>query len=124
MTRRLVVLVLALTVSGCVPKSLAPEAKPAYAADQIVLRVNELQAAAIQANAAVPPALSEAQTRVIVEFTVSADRTLAAVPQGWYATVRAAWLEARKKLADQVKNPIVSAAMDAVDAVLDALKGQ
>lgn len=94
-----------------------PQGKAAYSADQIAIRVNELQNAAIQANAA--GALPEATTRTIVKFAVSADTTLRAVPQGWQATVAQAWTAAKAAL-PPLTNPAVSAAVSAVDVVLAA----
>lgn len=103
--------------TGCHPPAtiVTDPGKRAYTADQVVVRVNELQNAAIAANA--NGSLPEATTRTIVEFCVSADQTLAATPQGWQATLTAAWAETKAKL-PPITNPAITAAISAVDVVL------
>lgn len=96
-----------------------PQGKAAYTADQIVVRVNELQNAAIKAEAG--GALPTATTRTIVEFAVAADKTLAATPAGGAATVAVAWQQTKLKLAG-VSNPAILAAMSAVDVVLGVIQ--
>lgn len=95
-----------------------PQGKIAYTADQIVQRVNELENAAIKANGA--GQLPLVQTRTIVEFCVAADKTLAATPSGWQATVRTAWAATRAQI--PTTNPAIAAAVTAVDVVL-AMEG-
>jgi len=97
------------------PLTLSAAAQQAFTADQVVVRVNELMNAAIAANTA--HALDAATTRLIVEYCVTADRTLAAVPDGWRATVAAGWTALRPKLAG-VTSPGLVAAIAVVDALL------
>jgi hypothetical protein len=115
--KRILVFVAFLAIAAChAPVTITtPQGHAAYTADQIVLRVNELQNAAIQAQAT--GALPTATARTIVEFCVSADKTLAATPSGWQATVGAAWAEAKTKL-PAITNPSVQAAVNAVDVIL------
>lgn len=94
---------------------VTPQGRTAYTADQIGVRVNELENAAITANGS--NVLPLATTRTIVEFAVAADKTLAATPTGWSATLAVAWNQAKAKIG-VVTNPAVSAAMSAVDIVL------
>lgn len=98
-----------------------PQGNVAYTADQIVVRINELQNAAIAANAAVPPALPTATTRVIVQFCVTADKTLAATPAGWPATLLTAWTATKAQIPAQT-NPSILAAISAVDVVLGSVQ--
>ncbi len=121
-------LLLALTLTGLpivsagcasAPATVTTAAgKQAYAADQVVIRVNELMNAAIAAQQ--QQALSTATTRVIVKFAVAADQTLAAVPTGWQASLQAAWLATKKQL-PPITNSAILAAMGAVDLVLGLL---
>lgn len=118
--RTLAPLVFALVLVACSRPTtiVTPQGKAAYTADQIVLRINNLQNAAIQAEQT--GGLSTDTTRTIVEFAVSADRTLKSVPSGWQQTVSAAWAETKKKL-PPITNPALLAAIDSVDLVLAAL---
>lgn len=113
------VLGLALLAPAChTPVSVqTPAGQVAYTADQIVLRVNELQTAAIQAQAT--GGLSEATTRRIVQFAVAADKTLKDTPAGWQVTVATAWKETKAAL-PAITDPAVAAAMGSVDVVLAA----
>ena len=115
--KRLILILALATAPAChAPVTVTtPQGKAAYTADQIVVRVNELQRAAVSAEAG--HALDTATTRTIVEFCVSADKTLAATPNGWQATVGTAWVEAKKKL-PLITNQAVMAAIGAVDVVL------
>ena len=126
MTQRLrltpVLLVLLLAGAACAPPVtvVTPQGQTAYKADQVVLRVNELMNASIAANAAVPPALDTNTTRILVQFCVAADQTLAAAPAGWPQTLSTAWASTKAQL-PAVQNPLVVAAMGAVDLVLGGL---
>lgn len=115
--------VVGLLVTGChAPVSVTTaQGKAAFTADQVVVRVNELQNAAIQAEAV--GAVPTATTRRIISFCVDADRTLAATPSGWQQTVTVAWAAAKKELGS-ITNPAVVAAMGGVDVALATLGGQ
>lgn len=112
-------LCLSLSFVACVhpPPNLSPRGQVAFNADQVVVRINELQSAAIQANT--DGALDNAITQVVVEFSISARNTLGALPDGWQATVKQAWKEARPKIV--TTNPTVLLAIGAVDALIGAL---
>jgi hypothetical protein len=111
------VLITLLAGTACSPPASiqTPQGKAAYTADQIVIRVNELQAAAIQAEA--NKGIDTATARIIVQFAVSADKTLKEVPAGWQAAVAKAWAETKAKL-PVITNPAVSSAISSVDVVL------
>lgn len=112
-------LVLSLLSAGChAPTTVqTPQGKIAFTADQIAIRVGELQNTAIQANAT--GALPEATTRTIVTFCVQAAMVLQSAPGGWQAIVANSWKAAKIQIPPQT-NPAIIAAMSAVDAVLAA----
>jgi hypothetical protein len=114
---RSVIFILALFVISCYPPNVTvePDARAAYTADQVVIRINRLQNVAIEAQKG--GALSTDDTRIIVEFALSANTTLKSVPDGWQKTVMVAWQETKKKLS-MVANQSVLAAMDSVDIIL------
>lgn len=113
----LAVLVLAILVAACHPPAtiVTPEGRRAYTADQIVVRVNELQQAAMAAEAV--GGLLTDPTRILVKFAVSANYTLQTLPAGWLATVTTAWRQTKQEL-PTLTNPAVVAAIAAVDVVL------
>ena len=119
---RAIPLLLILAVVAChAPVTITtPQGQIAYTADQIAVRVGELQNAAIQANAT--GGLSTANTRIVVEFATTVAPILKATPSGWQTTVATAWTQAKKQLAP-VTNVAVVSAMSAVDLVLAAFLG-
>jgi hypothetical protein len=120
MKRLLLVLLLCTTplLAACPPRPVTivtPQGQAAYTADQVAVRISELQNAAIAANAS--GNLPTGTTRTIVQFCVTAAPTLASVPAGWNATLQAAWAAAKAQI-PPVTNPAIVAAMAAVDVVL------
>ena len=89
--------------------------KNAYTADQVVIRLQELQIAAMQAEDA--GKLDRNTTRTIVTFTTDAARTLKATPGGWYPTVSKAWEQAKRDV-PQASLPQVQVYWSAVDIAL------
>ena len=122
MKRLLLVLVLSTSplLSAChAPVTITTAAgKTAYTADQIVMRIGELENAVIQANST--GALNTDTTRKIVEFCVSSAATLKSTPSGWQATVSAGWKQLKPVLAG-VTNPALLATINAADVVLATL---
>lgn len=120
MKRLFFVLLLACSTVTCSPPKTIQTAqgKTAYSADQVAVRVNELENTAIQANAG--GGLPVQTTRTIVDFCVTADQTLAQTPSGWLASVTMLW-QATKARLPPVSNPALVAAMSAVDVVLGVL---
>ena len=115
------VTVFAAGSSACVhaPATITtPAGKAAFNADQVVLRLNELETAAIVANS--QNGLSVDKTKVFVEFVVSADTILKTTPNGWLATLTSAWNVAKSKIGVS-SNAAVTAAMGAVDVALASL---
>jgi hypothetical protein len=95
---RAAILVLALWAvvllwsAGCAPRPPIPNtptAERAYTADQVVLRVNELQAVAIELEAR--KVLPTARARLIVQLTIDANMILREAPVGWQGLTAAAW---------------------------------
>lgn len=94
-------LLLLVLCAGCAPKSLSPQGQIAYTADQIVLRLGELQAAVIAACGAgggscvsTAPIRTD-QARAIVQVVDTSVSCLKAAPAGWQACAGAAWKSAR-----------------------------
>lgn len=67
------------------PTVTTPQGRAAVTADSVVLRLGELQGAAIQANQ--QGGLSDRTSVLVVQFTVGALKTIKDVPSGWQATV-------------------------------------
>ena len=91
--------------------------KIAFTADQVSVRVTELEKAAIAANA--NGGLDAAQTKIIESYGVSAQKVLKATPAGWQAAVVKLWQEAAPKIT--TTNPTVQLAITALTGVLGAL---
>lgn len=106
-----------VSVTSCAPKSIqTPAGRAAYSADQVVLRIGELQTATIDANRG--GALSDAIAIKVVRFCVDANKTLKAVPSGWQPTVATAYHQLRAELTDRDRQSIAL-----YIAALDALLG-
>ena len=100
MKRLLLILWIGLAIAApvaCTPPTtiVTQPGKIAFSADQVAVRVNEVQNAAIAANTS--GALDAAQTKIIVAYAVSADKVLKATPAGWQAAVMKLWQEAAPK---------------------------
>lgn len=122
-----VILALSLCFAPACSKKVTPEtprAGVALVADAIVVRVNELQATVIQAcgpqATCAPNTISTPLARDIVQTCIDLRITLKSIPDGWQATVRAAWTRAKPRFA-AVTNPAIQAAIVAVDALLGSL---
>ncbi len=116
MKRLFLILALSFGLTACTrTPNLTPQAQVAYSADQIVLRINELQNAAIAANS--NGGLSRDTTRLIVTFCVNADRTAKDAPLGWEKTLGTAWVVLKTEIPTPMP-PILASVVAAVDAVL------
>ncbi len=115
-----------LTAVGCSqnPTPATPLAAQALTADAIVVRVNEVQASVIQAcGPAVtcqPGSLSTTLARDIVQTCIDLRTTLRAVPDGWRATVKTGWAQAKPRFAG-ITNPLIVTAISALDAAIGGL---
>jgi hypothetical protein len=116
-----------LAAPGCAGKHVqgeTPRAEAALQADAVVVRINELQAAVIQAcgigPTCQPGSLDTGLARRIVQACLDARTTLKAVPDGWRASVKAGWTAARAQFGP-VANPAILAALGAADTVIGGL---
>lgn len=117
------ILVLCLVVGfvaapGCAskaPPNLTPVGLHAYTADQVAVRVAELQNAAIAAEAS--GAMPTATARIIVQFAVGAAVTLKAVPTGWPQTLATAWAATKAQIGP-ITSPLLATAAGALDVVI------
>ncbi len=122
-----ILVVTLLGVGACNrPPNLTPPANAAYTADQVVIRLGELQNAVI---AATPAHITTADARVIVTWlsgdpaavppTVGVFAILGTVPDGWKATVTASWQTVRPILA---ANTTLAPWAPVVDALLQGVQ--
>ncbi len=77
---------------------VTPEGKAAYTANEILTRVDRLQDAAIAAQRS--GALATDTARASVSTTVNLAELADAATQGWLATARQAWAQAKAELPD------------------------
>jgi len=108
-----------LGAAACAPKHLSPAAQNAFSADQVVIRLGELQDTAIAANA--NGTLLDKDAIAIVKFTVAGAKTAKTVPSGWRQTLRASWTELKASGVGAGAGPglaAIRAAFAAVDALL------
>ncbi len=119
--RSLIFVALLVLSSACVstPPNLTPAAQVAFQADQVVLKVNALENAAIAAQANGSISLDTA--RAIVTFCVGADTVLKAAPLGWQQTILRAWNATKSVI--PTKDPTVASLILAVDVALPMLVG-
>lgn len=109
-THRLTLLPLALVLSlaaTCPPAHPDPEARAAQIAQEVVMRLGELQSAAIAANA--EGLLSDPDAVRVVRFTTASVRTVQQTPYGWGPSVTQAYSEIAPWLRQQPRlAPIVA----------------
>lgn len=119
MKKLILVLLLALAPVACHPPAtiVTQPGKIAFAADQVLVRVGELQNTALQANQT--GGLDDANTRIIMTFASSAATVLKAAPAGWQVTLIKLWQETQPKIT--TANPTVQLAITAVTGVIGAL---
>lgn len=114
-------LMLSLTVACTPPPTIVTTpGKTAFTADQIVIRVNELMNAAIAANTA--KALDDATTKIVVQWTLSADQILAATPSGYVLTLQTSWGALQPQIAKIPQTSTVGIAIATLTALLGGLK--
>jgi hypothetical protein len=116
-TRFATSLILALTifVIGCArPTTIqTPEAKRAYDANEVVKRINEFQAATIEASDT--QQIPVATARTIVQWCVASLEALKGAPQGWDEVLRRSWQQVKPEVE---KLPKLSHWAIVVDALL------
>lgn len=96
----IVVISLFVLFSACVPKNLPPELKPAYTANEVLIRVHELQKLTIGLFDSKPPLISKQRADLIVKFTVSAAEVIKNSLTGWQATLKSMWKQLNQLIPD------------------------
>lgn len=85
--KRLVLVVFVVFIA-CAP-NLPPEVKPVYTANEILIRVSELQKTTIELYD--NQHITKERAELIVTWCVNSAKTLREVPAGWQATIVATW---------------------------------
>jgi hypothetical protein len=106
---------------GCAPKTLPPELKPAYTANEVLVRVYELQDTVIKLYDAQPRGITKESADVIVRFTVSTATILKSSVIGWQQTVKASW--SALKLNYTPTEPSLVIIWNLVDVMIQSLIG-
>lgn len=120
-------IVIALLIVAChppLPPNLTPEEQQQYTtiytADQVLIRIQELQNVVIQAesNGGIPTNTA----RPLVQFTVDAAKTLKTLPEGWKTTVKTLWetVKANPYVKPYLTNVYVSVAVGLVDSAINS----
>jgi hypothetical protein len=121
--RRSVILVVALAFIAChAPVTIVtPQGKAAWQADQILKRVEELQNAAISANAA--GAFPLPATKVINNYAMDAAYICKAAPQGWQEMLKKGWelTKADVNLKPYLNDPIIRVTVSVIDQLIREL---
>lgn len=96
----LVVVALLVNVSCAAnrPPNLSPPAKAAFVGTQAIQGLDLLRDTAISASQQQPPLVSDAAVKQIVEFHLSAIKTIHETPNGWKPTVSKGLAEAFNSL--------------------------
>lgn len=122
----LLILAVALLAACVPPPSLqTPEGRAAWSANQLLLRVGELQGAAIEANAVNgadgKPLLAEGTTRRIDQVCRAIAESVKAHPSGWQHQVAVLYadLKATMKPEEMARFAIIISSIDIVIATLD-----
>ena len=98
-------------LAGCPPASLqTPEGKAAFTAGEVLQRVEELKAAAVQAHETLgadgQPVLATETTKRVLQFVLVAETALRDTPNGWRPAVTSAYQTLRAQLTDQEKQKL------------------
>jgi len=80
-----------LVLIACAPKELPPDVKPAFTANEVLIRVDELQKTVIELYDSEPRRITRERAELIVFWCVQTAKTLREVPAGWQKTVVATW---------------------------------
>ena len=114
-----VALVAIVVASAChTPVTIVtPAGKVAYAANEVAIRVGELQKTAIAAEAS--GAIPTTVARIIITWTTESAKVLGATPAGWGTTVATSWGEVKRQIPlAYLQNPAIISAVSAVDVAL------
>lgn len=98
------------------PSVVTQQGKVAYTADQVVVRINELENTAIAANN--DGSLKDDVAISIVKFCVSADKTAKTTPDGLKPALKTGWAELQKNLVGKTVPPTLTLAIGALDGII------
>ena len=101
MKRALSLSIFIVVLVACIPKDLPPDVKPAFTANEILIRVGELQKTVIELYDSNPRGITKERAELVVFWCVNAAKTLREVPAGWQKTIVASW----ENLLVQIKVP-------------------
>lgn len=124
-TLRLFTIVLTLSSTAVLPACRPPATieteagKKAHVANEVLIRVERLQNAAIAANK--NGSLPTDQARAVVFVTVNLAEIAKATTEGWEATARQAWVQAKKDVPVLQPGGQFGLYVAAIDAVLGVL---
>lgn len=113
MKRKLSVMLLFVIAISCAPKTLPPESVPAYRANEILTRVDELQKLVIDLYD--HKGITKERADLIVGFTVNAAQILRDTKVGWQETLKAAWSQLQQRI------PVPEGTLKTIWDVLGAL---
>lgn len=84
---------------ACAPKTLPPELKPSYEANEVLLRIQELQTTVINLNHMSPPGVTKDRADKIVEWTTTSAKAIKNTLAGdWKTTVKEGWNTLKKQI--------------------------
>lgn len=109
------------TFSGCAPKTLPPELKVAYTANEVLIRVAELQSVVIGLYDANPQAITKENAILVVHFTITAATVIQSSMDGWQPTVKSAWAELKKQYVPT--DPKLLVVWNLTDVMVNSLTG-
>jgi hypothetical protein len=118
------ILVSLLFSVGCAtlaPKGLPPELKPAYTANEVLVRVHELQDTVIKLYDAQPRGITKESADIIVRFTVSTATILKSSMDGWQQTVKASWSALKKQYTPTDSTMLIT--WNLLDVMIQSLVG-
>jgi hypothetical protein len=111
---------LLLLIISCAPKTLPPELKPAYTANEVLIRVQELQTLTIKLYDSTPPLIPKDKAELIVKFTIVAAELTSASLNGWINSLKRSWIELNKQMQFNIPENL-QLVWKLVDAVIMAL---
>ena len=116
---RFISILLIAFVCACAPKGLPLELKPAYTANEVLIRVQELQNTVIGLYDATPRGITKDKADLIVKFTVSSAFIIKSSMGGWQSSVKQSWNELKKAYTPtEVKLQTIWNLVDAMMGVL------
>lgn len=113
-------MVIASMFVACAPKTLPPELKPAYTANEFLIRVAELQKTTIGLYDATPRAITKEKADLIVKFTIATADAVQQSLSGWQASVKSSWTSLKKEYTPT--DPTLQTIWAVVDAMIQALQ--